>query len=62
MLVLTRGLKQQILIDGGLITITVLEVRGGKVRLGIEAPTDVPVRRSELGPGESEQVPVQKVA
>jgi carbon storage regulator len=48
MLVLTRGLKQQILIDGGLITVTVLDIHGGRVRLGIEAPADVPVRRKEL--------------
>jgi carbon storage regulator len=48
MLVLTRGLKQQIMIDGGLVTVTVLEIRGGRVRLGIEAPDTVPVRRKEL--------------
>lgn len=48
MLVLTRGLKQQILIDGGLITVTVLDIHGGRVRLGIEAPADVVVRRKEL--------------
>lgn len=48
MLVLTRGLKQQILIDGGLVTVTVLEINGGRVRLGIEAPTEVSVRRKEL--------------
>lgn len=48
MLVLTRGLKQQIMIDGGLVTVTVLEIRGGRVRLGIEAPSDVTVRRQEL--------------
>lgn len=48
MLVLTRGLKQQILIDGGLVTVTVLDIRGGRVRLGIEAPTEVSVRRKEF--------------
>lgn len=48
MLVLTRGLKQQIVIDGGSITVTVLEIHGGRVRLGIEAPHDIPVRRKEL--------------
>lgn len=48
MLVLTRGLKQQILIDGGLVTVTVLEIHGSRVRLGIEAPQDVSVRRREL--------------
>ena len=48
MLVLTRGLKQQIMIDGGLVTVTVLEIRGGRVRLGVEAPFAVSVRRKEL--------------
>jgi len=49
MLVLTRGLKQQIVIDGGLVTVTVLEIHGGRVRLGIEAPAEITVRRKELG-------------
>ena len=38
MLVLTRGLKQQIVIGDQRITVTVLEVKGGRVRLGIDAP------------------------
>jgi carbon storage regulator len=48
MLVLTRGLKQKIEIGNNLVTVTVLEVKGGRVRLGIEAPADIPVRRQEL--------------
>lgn len=48
MLVLTRGLKQQIMIDGGVVTVTVLDIHGGRVRLGIEAPMDVSVRRKEI--------------
>ena len=48
MLVLTRGLKQQIVIGDRSVTVTVLEVKGGRVRLGIEAPEDVKVRRMEL--------------
>ncbi len=48
MLVLTRGLKQQIVIGDQQITVTVLEVKGGRVRLGIEAPPEVSVRRKEL--------------
>jgi len=48
MLVLTRGIKQSIVINGGLVTVTVLEVKGGRVRLGIEAPADVQVQRSEI--------------
>lgn len=57
MLVLTRGLKQQIVIGDKQITVTVLEVKGGRVRLGIEAPPDVSVRRKEL-PEPEQQVTV----
>ena len=48
MLVLSRKENQKIIVDGR-ITITVVRVRGSRVRLGIEAPTEIPVRRSELG-------------
>ena len=48
MLVLTRGLKQKIEIGNRMVTITVLEVKGGRVRLGIEAPESVQIRRQEL--------------
>ena len=47
MLVLSRKLNQQICI-GDRITVTVLEIRGNRVRLGIEAPAEVPVFRQEL--------------
>jgi carbon storage regulator len=30
------------------ITVTVIEVRGGQIRLGIEAPKEIPVRREEV--------------
>jgi hypothetical protein len=33
---------------GSVITITVVEVRGNKIRLGIDAPEDVPIFRAEL--------------
>lgn len=52
MLVLTRKLSQQIKI-GDNVTLTVLRVKGNTVRLGIEAPRDVRVVRSEL-PAEGE--------
>ena len=48
MLVLTRGLKQKIEIGDRMVTVTVLEVKGGRVRLGIEAPESVSVRRHEI--------------
>lgn len=47
MLVLSRKRDERIVI-GDNIVITVVEVRGDKVRLGIEAPTDVPVHRHEI--------------
>ena len=47
MLVLTRKLNQEILI-GENIKITVLKVKGNTVRLGIEAPREVRIVRSEL--------------
>ena len=47
MLVLTRRKNQSIRI-GDDITITVLEVKGDQIRLGITAPRDVQVFREEL--------------
>lgn len=47
MLVLARKLDESIVI-GPDITVTVLEIKGGVVRLGIAAPEDVPVNREEV--------------
>ena len=47
MLVLTRRANQSIVI-GGEVTVTVLEVRGDQVRLGIQAPKSVQVHREEV--------------
>jgi carbon storage regulator len=47
MLVLSRKKNESIVIDDDII-ITVVEVRGDKVRLGIEAPKEVPVHRREV--------------
>ncbi|MDX1945161.1 MAG: carbon storage regulator CsrA [Pirellulaceae bacterium] len=47
MLVLSRKRDERIVI-GDNIVITVVEVRGDKVRLGIEAPKEVPVHRQEV--------------
>jgi len=47
MLVLSRKPGEAIVV-GASIRVTVLEVRGGRVRLGIEAPAHVNVRRQEL--------------
>jgi len=47
MLVLSRRIGECIVIDGQ-ITVTVIEVRGGQIRLGIEAPPEISVRRNEV--------------
>ena len=47
MLVLSRRIGERLVIDGK-ITVTVIEVRGGQIRLGIEAPPEIPVRREEV--------------
>jgi carbon storage regulator len=47
MLVLTRKPGEKIHIGSG-ISITVVGVQGNKIRLGIDAPEDVPIFRAEL--------------
>ena len=47
MLVLSRQRDESIII-GDNIVITVVDIRGDKVRLGIEAPKEVPVHRQEV--------------
>jgi carbon storage regulator len=47
MLVLSRRQDERIVI-GDQIVITIVEIRGDKVRVGIEAPRDVPVHRREV--------------
>lgn len=49
MLVLSRKLGESIRI-GDNITVTVVDIDRNKIRLGIEAPRDVPVYRTELLP------------
>jgi carbon storage regulator len=50
MLVLSRKSREVVVVGGPerLLTVTVLEVRGGRVRLGFEAAGDVPVHRLEV--------------
>lgn len=47
MLVLSRKVGERILIGDG-ITVTVVRITGGGVRIGIEAPAELPVVREEL--------------
>lgn len=47
MLVLSRKKNEKIVIDEHIV-VTIVEVRGDRVRLGIEAPRSVPVVREEV--------------
>ena len=47
MLVLSRKKSESVVINDDIV-ITVVEVRGDKVRLGIQAPREVPVHRKEV--------------
>ena len=47
MLVLTRRKNEKIVIGEGIV-VTVVAINGNRVRLGIEAPPEVPVHREEI--------------
>jgi carbon storage regulator len=47
MLVLSRK-RDEVVMIGDAIRVTIVDVRGDKVRLGIEAPAEVPVHRREV--------------
>lgn len=49
MLVLSRKLGEKVFIDETIV-ITVVDIDRGRIRLGIEAPRDLPVYRQELKP------------
>lgn len=50
MIVLSRKKNESIVIGDGdkLVEISVVEIRGDKVRLGVNAPKEVPVHRKEV--------------
>ena len=48
MLVLSRLIGEVVVIDGGRITVKVVDIRGDKVRLGIVAPPEETVHRQEV--------------
>jgi len=61
MLVLRRKVGQQIIIAGN-IRITVFALQGQQVKIGIEAPADVPIVRAELAsPSEQQVLPLLTV-
>jgi carbon storage regulator len=47
MLVLSRKRNESVVINENIV-VTVVDVRGDRVRLGIQAPRDVPIHRSEI--------------
>lgn len=47
MLVLSRQRDESIII-GDKVVVTIVDIRGDKVRLGIEAPNEIPVHRQEV--------------
>jgi carbon storage regulator len=47
MLVLSRRVGEEIVIDGN-IRVVIVAVQGNKVRIGVEAPANVPVDRLEI--------------
>jgi carbon storage regulator len=63
MLVLSRKKNESIVINND-ITIVVVEIRGDKVRLGVEAPKEVPVHRREVYDAirRNEMTPTEKAA
>jgi carbon storage regulator CsrA len=50
MLVLSRKEGEQIVIGKDL-TVTIVEIRGGRVKLGFQGPTDTRIFRAEICPG-----------
>ncbi len=48
MLILTRKVGQSITIGDGSVTVSVMEIKGRQVRLGIDAPADTPIHRQEI--------------
>jgi len=56
MLVLTRTIGEELVIDGR-IRVRVADIKGGRIKLAIEAPREVGVRRQEVAPPLSDVVP-----
>ena len=48
MLVLTRAIGEKLIVNDGEIKLSILEVKGNQVRIGIDAPKSVTVHREEI--------------
>ena len=49
MLVLSRKIGEKVVIDGNIV-VEVIKIHGNRITLGIEAPSEVRIRRGELNP------------
>ena len=47
MLILTRKVNETLMV-GDDVSVTVLGIKGGQIRIGINAPRDIPVHRQEV--------------
>ncbi len=61
MLVLSRKVNEEIIIDGR-IRVQIVQIRGKTIRIGISAPSDVKILRGELQPFEIEEPPANDIA
>jgi carbon storage regulator len=60
MLVLSRKIAETVVIDGQVV-VSVLGIQGNRVRLGIEAPRQVPVYRGELRPPDAQAEQAERI-
>ena len=56
MLVLTRKVGEEIEI-GGILTVRIVAARNGRARIGIQAPREIAIRRSELPSSDPQDAP-----
>jgi len=61
MLVLSRRIGEEIVV-GNDIRLTLVSVQGGRVKLGISAPTSISIRRAELAPVGTGEIAVEMAA
>jgi len=48
MLILTRTVGETVVIGGGLVVVTVTEIRSGQVKIGFQAARDLSIHRGEI--------------